>query len=305
MLCFREEETLSPSTKDTATPFCSPLVQYNRALPFLIDDPTQNAELFHHSSDRIQSLKEPYPQTYRSCLRGKKVHCFLPSGSAASSWSFSNGFSGNGTIEQLHRTRYKPEHPHFLRVMLPELLQLGKLPTPKAFVKNSGNNLLNRVLLKVSSGQTWTIQLEKHNGTVLMVQGWKNFVEYFSVVPKYSISFRWDGSSMFHTIIFDQTGCQIKYSLCCSCCKRPKLNNDSPSQEWEETPEDVEMAAEVDDDYRTHLSALGVKTRSGVVIIYKPPGSILLSIYIRHKILSFNDDFLYEKGRKLMRILYK
>ncbi|OWM82196.1 B3 domain-containing transcription factor VRN1-like isoform X1 [Punica granatum] len=167
-----------------------------------------------------------------------------------------------GRNEQLHRTRYKPEHPHFLRVILPELLQLGKLPIPKAFVKSYGDNLLNWVLLAVPSGQTWTIQLEKHNGTVWMGQGWMNFVEYFSVIPKYSISFRWEGSFLFRTVIFDQTGCEIKYPLWCSHCKRLKVNDVFPSQKREGTHENAKMAAEADDDYRTHLSALGVNIRS-------------------------------------------
>ncbi|KAK4773002.1 hypothetical protein SAY87_028021 [Trapa incisa] len=133
-----------------------------------------------------------------------------------------------------HRNHYVPETPHFLMTIIPELLTLGKLQIPRAFIRKYGKDLPNPVILKVPSGETWTVELVKHGDRVWLGKCWKNFLERFSILKDYSICFKFKGN-MFYIFIFDQTGCEIEYPIkSCGCHNMAKCRKEFPGQEDKE-----------------------------------------------------------------------
>ncbi|XP_061351816.1 putative B3 domain-containing protein Os03g0621600 [Gastrolobium bilobum] len=85
------------------------------------------------------------------------------------------------------------------------------LMLPIKFVRRYGESLPNTILLKLSSGAEWTVNLEKHDGRVWLQNGWKEFVEYHSLAYGHLLVFRYDGTSHFHVLIFDPSTMEIDY----------------------------------------------------------------------------------------------
>lgn len=164
---------------------------------------------------------------------------------------------------------WQNKEQNFTNLCIWEFLTLVAQEFPTAFIRRYGKDMPKWVLLKVPSGETWTIDLEKHNGRVWLGKGWKNFVEYYCISAEYSITFGFVGNSMFHTVIFDESGQEIDYPIKCSCHKMPKHDDELPPPQKAKACEamniDMETTDEVDDDYYAFLSGLHVNIGTGMV----------------------------------------
>lgn len=97
-------------------------------------------------------------------------------------------------------------------VRLSEFLFLHQ-EIPDQFIRKHRKDLGESVVLKVPSGDTWSLPLEKHGGKIWLGGAWKNFVDYYSLLPGCPVSFRFEGNSTFHVIIFGQRQSEIEYPV--------------------------------------------------------------------------------------------
>ncbi|XP_022928091.1 B3 domain-containing transcription factor VRN1-like [Cucurbita moschata] len=106
--------------------------------------------------------------------------------------------------------------PHFFKVILPQTLNQSKLAIPHKFVRKHGEALeTEEVRLKVASGAEWKVGLTKNDEKIWFEKGWEEFVKFYSVEIGHFLTFRYEGNSCFHVVIFDKTASEIEYPLGC------------------------------------------------------------------------------------------
>ena len=69
------------------------------------------------------------------------------------------------------------------------------------------------VLLRVSSGASWPIELIQIEFGTWLDKGWKDFVEYYSIREFHFLVFKYSVCSQFQVIIFDPSASEIEYRL--------------------------------------------------------------------------------------------
>ncbi|KAL1352892.1 hypothetical protein HN51_016858 [Arachis hypogaea] len=100
---------------------------------------------------------------------------------------------------------------HFFKILLPSTILDGKIMIPRKFVREYGERLSNKVVLKLPNGTEWEVYLEKHDGRIWLQNGWKEFVEYHSLRFGDLLVFRFDGTSHFNVFICDMSATEIDY----------------------------------------------------------------------------------------------
>ncbi|KAM7250421.1 hypothetical protein ACFE04_022304 [Oxalis oulophora] len=78
---------------------------------------------------------------------------------------------------------------------------------PKEFVKTYGN----QVTLKVLADAEWKIGLTRSDGIVWLQNGWKEFIDYYSLAHGHFLVFRHEDKSCFSVTIFDIIATEIDY----------------------------------------------------------------------------------------------
>ncbi|KAK8698269.1 hypothetical protein V6N13_114394 [Hibiscus sabdariffa] len=85
---------------------------------------------------------------------------------------------------------------------------------PKRFVTAFGNDVSDSVIVRAATGPEWKVELMKHDGEIWLTNGWKDFVDYFSLKYGSLLIFRYEGRSRFYVLmIFDQTTFEIEYPI--------------------------------------------------------------------------------------------
>ncbi|XP_071902439.1 B3 domain-containing protein At1g49475-like [Coffea arabica] len=84
---------------------------------------------------------------------------------------------------------------------------------PTAFMRDYRESLEQVVLLKVSSGASWPIELIQIEFGTWLDKGWKDFVEYYSIRECHFLVFKYSGGSQFQVIIFNPSTSEIEYPL--------------------------------------------------------------------------------------------
>ncbi|KAB1669453.1 hypothetical protein E1A91_D03G020300v1 [Gossypium mustelinum] len=101
--------------------------------------------------------------------------------------------------------------PYFLKIILQDTIQNGKLGIPRKFVKNHGNSMSSPAMLSVPSGAVWKVELTKSDGKIWLENGWLEFSNHYSLDIGHLLVFRYDGNSNFRVIIFDKSASEIQY----------------------------------------------------------------------------------------------
>ncbi|OMP02063.1 hypothetical protein COLO4_11373 [Corchorus olitorius] len=101
--------------------------------------------------------------------------------------------------------------PHFMKIILQENLQNGKLGIPIDFIEKYGNDMSSPVLLKVPSGDVWKVELRKRDGKVWLKNGFQKFAKHYCLEHGQFVVFRYQGNSKFHVVILDRTATEIQY----------------------------------------------------------------------------------------------
>ncbi|TYH78887.1 hypothetical protein ES332_D03G020800v1 [Gossypium tomentosum] len=71
--------------------------------------------------------------------------------------------------------------PYFLKIILQDTIQNGKLGIPRKFVKNHGNSMSSPAMLSVPSGAVWKVELTKSDGKIWLENGWLEFSNHYSL----------------------------------------------------------------------------------------------------------------------------
>ncbi|OMO84145.1 hypothetical protein COLO4_22201 [Corchorus olitorius] len=106
---------------------------------------------------------------------------------------------------------FTSESPHFMKIILQENLQKGKLEIPIDFIRKYGNGISSPALLRVPSGEVWKIDLSKRDGKVWLKNGFQKFAKHYSLERGQFVVFRYQGNSKFHVAILDRSATEIKY----------------------------------------------------------------------------------------------
>lgn len=89
---------------------------------------------------------------------------------------------------------------------------------PDTFMRKYGRVLLDFVLLRVSTGASWRVELVHYeNRGTLLQKGWEKFAEYYSIEKFYFLVFKYEGNSQFRVFIFGPTALEIEYPVQTNC----------------------------------------------------------------------------------------
>ncbi|PWA86229.1 B3 DNA binding domain-containing protein [Artemisia annua] len=104
-----------------------------------------------------------------------------------------------------------PENPlNFLKIILSnDPRSTGKLP--KKFTEKHGNDLLERVILKMPNNDVWKVDLKKSKGEIWLSNGWSEFVAHYGLKFGHLLVFKYEGSSTFGVVICEPSASEIVY----------------------------------------------------------------------------------------------
>ncbi|KAJ1266126.1 hypothetical protein BS78_08G127100 [Paspalum vaginatum] len=87
------------------------------------------------------------------------------------------------------------------------------LTIPKKFAKNFKWQTVRGIQLKLPSGETWHISVEKHDDELVLMSGWEDFVKDHELQENDLLLFKCCAKSSFEVVIFEASGCQKVSSL--------------------------------------------------------------------------------------------
>ncbi|PIA59306.1 hypothetical protein AQUCO_00400298v1 [Aquilegia coerulea] len=102
--------------------------------------------------------------------------------------------------------------PSFCKIISSSTIADEKLGIPKKFLTRYGKYMSNDVVLKVRGCMAWRVELRKVDGFACFQNGWKEFVEHYSICAGHYLVFRYNKKSQFGVIIFGLSGNEIDYS---------------------------------------------------------------------------------------------
>ncbi|PON54050.1 B3 DNA binding domain containing protein [Parasponia andersonii] len=82
---------------------------------------------------------------------------------------------------------------------------------PKYFVKKCGETLSDSVFVKLPCGSEWKMKLTENDDKFWLETGWPEFVEHYSIRRGNLLTFRYEGNSELHVVVFDINTVEIDY----------------------------------------------------------------------------------------------
>ncbi|WVY96619.1 hypothetical protein V8G54_028770, partial [Vigna mungo] len=98
----------------------------------------------------------------------------------------------------------------FFKVIMITNLQTVKIPN--TFTAKYGGGLPNPLFMKLPDETQWKIIWENANGEIWLREGWKEFVEHYSLEHGHFVFFDYEGIDQIDVKIFKQSGVEIDYS---------------------------------------------------------------------------------------------
>ncbi|XP_038722169.1 B3 domain-containing transcription factor VRN1-like [Tripterygium wilfordii] len=102
------------------------------------------------------------------------------------------------------------EKSHFF-VVFNDTAQQEMLELPKSFIKKCQGSLPNLLFLRVPRGAVWQVEICQRNDGICLLNGWKDFADFYSLCCGHVLVFEHEGCSKFQVLIFDNCGIEIKY----------------------------------------------------------------------------------------------
>ncbi|XP_039010287.1 B3 domain-containing protein LOC_Os12g40080-like [Hibiscus syriacus] len=106
---------------------------------------------------------------------------------------------------------YSPEPYHFFKIILESTIRDNRLGIPRKFARDYGNTLSSPVFFEVPNGEVWELELIKLEDGIWVQNGWRKFVEHYSLELGHFMVFRYQGNCRFHVLIFDRSASEIHY----------------------------------------------------------------------------------------------
>ena len=82
---------------------------------------------------------------------------------------------------------------------------------PKSFAKKCGETLSDSVSVKLPCGSKWKMKLTEYDGKLWLDNGWPEFVKHYSIGRGNLLTFRYEGNSELHVVLFDTSTLEIDY----------------------------------------------------------------------------------------------
>ncbi|BFG38999.1 hypothetical protein CerSpe_252730 [Prunus speciosa] len=123
--------------------------------------------------------------------------------------------------------------PSFLKIVVQQALQDGKLKIPKMVVMEYGDLMADKIFLEVPDGAVWPVKLTRPcNGEIWMQKGWPEFAKFYSLKHGCLLIFRYEGEhSHFRVRIFMRNTLELEYFS--SSTDDEAEGNSNPSSETE------------------------------------------------------------------------
>nr|GMD21422.1 B3 domain-containing transcription factor VRN1 [Ipomoea batatas]GME11042.1 B3 domain-containing transcription factor VRN1 [Ipomoea batatas] len=99
--------------------------------------------------------------------------------------------------------------PCFSQIITRSVSDQSQLRIPDGFVERYGHYLSGEVKLTVHTGDEWCVRLKKVGKTVLFTDGWRKFMEYYSIGIGYFLLFIYTKSACFDVHLFNKTATEI------------------------------------------------------------------------------------------------
>ncbi|KAM7251447.1 hypothetical protein ACFE04_023330 [Oxalis oulophora] len=112
-----------------------------------------------------------------------------------------------------------PQKPSFFKIILPKTIEDGKITIPKSFVRAYGDSLSSPVLLEDPFDAGWKVELTNHDDNLWLDDGWREFVDHYSIEQGFFLTFKWKGNSQFRVTIFDSSASEIAYPVTIAPCE--------------------------------------------------------------------------------------
>ncbi|XP_028777083.1 B3 domain-containing transcription factor VRN1 [Neltuma alba] len=140
--------------------------------------------------------------------------------------------------------------PCFHKLVLPSTVQAGQLRVPDYFLRKFGGELSTIATLSVPDGSVWRICIKKVDNNFWLHDGWKEFVQRYSIGVGCFLVFRYEGNSSFNVHIFNLAASEINYQLANrNSDERPYFSNQHIFEEMED-----EDSIEYSDSTPSHLT---------------------------------------------------
>ncbi|XP_061989504.1 B3 domain-containing protein REM20-like [Rosa rugosa] len=102
--------------------------------------------------------------------------------------------------------------PSFFVIVLAQALEDGKLEIPRTVVRQCGDRLAQIILIQVSEGAGWGIELTKSNRKIWLQKGWPGFAKHYSLEHGSLLLFSSQGDYLhFGVQIFKRNTLEINY----------------------------------------------------------------------------------------------
>ncbi|XP_038722810.1 B3 domain-containing protein At3g18960-like [Tripterygium wilfordii] len=101
--------------------------------------------------------------------------------------------------------------PCFMKIILQDTLQEGRLGVPRKFVREYGSSLPNLVFLRAPNGMVSKVELARSDGNVWFENGWREFAQYYSLERGHLLVFEHKGHGQFRVLIFNKSAIEINY----------------------------------------------------------------------------------------------
>nr|XP_009613233.1 B3 domain-containing transcription factor VRN1-like [Nicotiana tomentosiformis] len=215
---------------------------------------------------------------------------------------FSANFSTGKSLISANAVRMEPRtysysSASFYVIVEPSVIDDGQLRMPDPFVQEHGDELLDTVKLIVPTDDFWGVSVKKAGKMIWLHDGWREFMEHYSIGCWYFLLFKYGKNSHFDVHIFDLNATEIDYQ--CKDHGNAKLGAISQSLSYGK-----EIICYVGDDKDDESS---VEIVDPLVTEQGPESSAKSSGAKRHKIASgrskfrhweeFRSNKLHDEGR--------
>ncbi|KZV24985.1 hypothetical protein F511_01955 [Dorcoceras hygrometricum] len=90
----------------------------------------------------------------------------------------------------------------------------SQLRLPPQFVEDHAEIVLRKATLRVETGESWIVRIERIGEHHFFTEGWEKFASDVALEFKQFLLFMFDGESGFHVSVYEMSGCKKELVVC-------------------------------------------------------------------------------------------
>ncbi|KAK1559630.1 hypothetical protein Q3G72_016662 [Acer saccharum] len=122
----------------------------------------------------------------------------------------------DNSIFQMVDVNQEDYRPVFFKIILGSTKE--RLRIPPKFLHHIVEDLTETATLKISTGEIWTVEMNRTKDGVFMENGWQQFLRDNSLTEKHFLVFSYDGNMNFSVQIFKPDGVERVYDAAATHC---------------------------------------------------------------------------------------